>query len=247
MITVEQREERNNMKCTKNKTRFILVIVIALVVFNIIAFVVPFVKSDTFYTAYIFGMLSIILQAVIVKIAFKDADTAKSRFYGFPVVQIGGVYLVIQLILSIITMALSVYIPIWIPFILFTVILGVSSVGCISADATREEIIQQEKEDTENTIYMRNMQSKVNMLVYQCNNGDIRTEIENLAESIKYSDPVSNDGLGGIESELSLQIENLQKAVYDNNNKAIEICKRAEDILLERNRLCKLCKNGTVQ
>jgi predicted RND superfamily exporter protein len=135
-------------------------------------------------------------------------------------------------------------VPVWIPVVLFVVIIGISAVGFIAVDVTRDEIVRQDKKIVKDVSYMRNIQSKVNSLASQCNNEDVRTEVKKLSEELKYSDPVSNPTLKEIERELYFYIEELQKAVVDEDNNAIEICKKATSILVERNRLCKLNKNN---
>ena len=130
-----------------------------------------------------------------------------------------------------------------VPLVLFVVLFGVSAIGFIATDATRDEIVRQDKKIVKDVSYMRNLQSKMNMLVSQCNNAEIKTAVKFLAEDIKYSDPVSSDSLKDIERELYFYIEELQKAVVENDANAIELCKKTKSVLAERNRLCKLNKN----
>lgn len=232
------------MKYNKNVIRFLICMSILLVLFNVIAFAVPFAKTAVFWISYAYGMIAILVQLIVMKIAFSGTTTARSQFYGFPIARIGIVYAIAQVILSIIFMAFGKFIPVWIPIVLFTVILGVAAIGFIAADATRDEIVRQDKKIVKNVSFMRNLQSKMNMLVSQCKNPELKKEVEALAEDIKYSDPVSNDSLKEIERELCFYIEDLQKAVVDNEDNAVEICKKAKSVLAERNRLCKLNKNA---
>ncbi|MGN1127230.1 MAG: hypothetical protein ACI4RI_07290, partial [Ruminococcus sp.] len=128
---------------------------------------------------------------------------------------------------------------------LFVVLFGVSAIGFIATDAPRDEIVRQDKKIVNDVSYMRNLQSKMNLLVSQCSNAEIKAEVKSLAEEIKYSDPVSSDSLKDIEREMYFYIEELQKAVVENDGNAIELCKKAKAVLAERNRLCKLNKNAT--
>jgi hypothetical protein len=141
-------------------------------------------------------------------------------------------------------MGVAVFVPVWIPIILFIIVLGLSSVGFIAADATREEIVRQDKVIVKDVSFMRNIQSKMNVLTAQCQNEEIKKAVSDLAEEVRYSDPVSSDAIKDIENELNNSVEELQRAIIDNDENALEICKRTKDILLERNRLCKLNKNN---
>ena len=231
------------MKLGKNSRRFLVSDGILFVIFNVISFAVPFAKSSVFWISYVFGIIAILVQVAVMKIAFSGTDTARSKFYGFPIARIGVVYAIVQIILSILFMALSALIPFWIPLVLFVILLGISAIGFIAADATRDEIVRQDEKIVKDVSFMRNLQSKMNLLVEQCENPDLKKQVKSLAEDIRYSDPVSNNSLNEIERELYFYIEDLQKAVVDNDENAFEICKKAKTVLAERNRLCKLNKN----
>lgn len=231
------------MKLSKNAIRFLIVVGILFVVFNVISFAVPFVKTAVFWVSYIFGIIAILVQIPVMKIAFTDTEDARSKFYGFPIARIGVIYSIIQLILSLIFMGVAVFVPVWIPIILFVIVLGISSIGFIAADATREEIVRQDKVIVKDVSFMRNIQSKMNVLVAQCQNEEIKKAVSDLAEEVRYSDPVSSDAIKDIENELNNSVDELQRAIVDNDENALEICKRTKDILIERNRLCKLSKN----
>lgn len=230
------------MKFSKNVIRFLISIGILLVIFNVITFAIPFAKNATFWISYIFGMIAILVQTAVMKIAFTGTETVKSQFYGFPIARIGVVYAVIQIVLSILFMALGMFIPWWIPLVLFVVLFGFSAIGFIATDATRDEIVRQDKKIVKDVSYMRNLQSKINLLVSQCEDTAVKNEVKALAEEIKYSDPVSSDSLKEIERELYFYIEELQKAVVENDTNAIELCKKTKSVLTERNRICKLNK-----
>jgi hypothetical protein len=202
------------------------------------------VKTAVFWVSYIFGIIAVLVQIPVMKIAFTDTEDARSKFYGFPIARIGVIYSIIQLILSLIFMGVAVFVPVWIPIILFIIVLGISSVGFIAADATRDEIVRQDEVIVKDVSFMRNIQSKMNVLTAQCQDEEIKKVVSDLAEEVRYSDPVSSDAIKDIENELNNSVEELQRAIVDNDENALEICKRTKDILLERNRLCKLNKNN---
>lgn len=231
------------MKLSKNAIRFLIVVGILFVVFNVISFAVPFVKTAVFWVSYIFGIIAILVQIPVMKIAFSDTEDARSKFYGFPIARIGVIYSIIQLIFSLIFMGVAVFVPVWVPIILFVIVLGISSIGFIAADATRDEIVRQDEVIVKDVSFMRNIQSKMNVLVAQCQNEEIKKAVSDLAEEVRYSDPVSSDAIKDIENELNNSVEELQRTIVDNDENALEICKRTKDILIERNRLCKLSKN----
>ena len=230
---------------SKNKIRVIAFAAIALVVFNVIAFVIPIPKSAVFWVAYIFGMLAIAAQLLFMNVAFSGKEDIRSKFYGFPIARIGVIYGACQLLLSFAAMALGAFIPVWVPVVVFVIIAAAAGVGLISTDMVREEIEKQDEKLVKDVSRMRSLQSKMNVLISQTDaGGELKTALDKLADEIKYSDPVSSSATEQIEDELNFNIEELQKAIVDGDNvSALTICKKTSGILAERNRLCKLNKN----
>ena len=84
------------MKKNSNKGYVILGILFALV--SIIAFAVPTAKTATFWIAYAFTTAAFAVQIGVWRAALGTAETLKSKFLGFPVVHIGIVYAILQVI-----------------------------------------------------------------------------------------------------------------------------------------------------
>ena len=233
------------MKMSKNAVRIFLFAVIALICFNVIALVVPFAKTATFWVGYGFGMLAILLQLAVMKVAFKGAVTVRSKFYGFPIARIGVIYGICQILLSFAAMALSVLIPFWIPMVVFILMLAAAAAGCIAADAVRDTIETTDEKLVKDVSTMRNIQSKMNLLVSQSDCPEtLKKALSELNDEFRYSDPVSGKATEALEAELDDLISDLQKAVIDGETEAsLALCKKAKGLLAERNRVCKLNKN----
>ena len=95
---------------SKNKLRFTVALAAVLIAFSVIAFVVPFVKNGCFWLSYIFAVLAIAVQFYAMPKAM--SGEARSKFYGFPILRISFAYLVIQLLLSFVFMALAKWVPV---------------------------------------------------------------------------------------------------------------------------------------
>lgn len=228
----------------KNEIRVLAFAGIALIAYNVIAFALPFNMGAAFWISYVFSMVAILVQLPIMRIAFKNGTSVRSKFYGFPIARIGVTYAIIQIILSIVVMALGSILPVWIPIVLYVLILCISAAGFIAADAMRDEVVRQDVKLENNVSFMRALQSKANFIVSQCSDDEVKRAVKAYADSLRYSDPVSNDALAEIENELSIYTDELQKAVMDEDDSSvISLCKKTEALLAERNRLCKLNKS----
>lgn len=233
------------MNLNNTKKKGAVALVIALVIFILIAFLVPFPRNGVFWTGFIFGMIAILAQALIWSIAFKGAESARSKFYGVPIARIGTIYLIVQLILSLIAMFLAWVpaIPAW-PFILvFLIIIGVVALGTIAADVTREEIERQDVQIKRDVSNMRELQSLGRSLVASCEDKSILPQVQQLSDDLRFSDPVSSEATTESETELKRLLTELQTALFDGDvSGASGLCEQAQGVLAERNRICMLNK-----
>lgn len=224
----------------KDTIRGIIALTVVLALYILIAFLIPFIHTATFWVSFMFTLIAFCVVAASIYIAFVKNPDAKSRFYGFPIAKLGVIYGVVQLIAGFIFMALGVWIPVWVAVLVYAIALGSVAIGLISADAVREEIQRQDVKLKKDVSFMRNLQSKVCQMATQCD----APELKKFAEDIRYSDPVSSDALGDIEQELAAAVEELQAAVVDGDSESVaQLCRKASAVLSERNRLCKLGKN----
>ncbi len=231
----------------KNSARWWVIWAVVLAVYNVIVFAVPFPKNAVFFVSWVFSLIAIAAQVYVIRTAFYKGESTTSKFYGFPIAKLGVLYLIVQLALGLMFMALgfALTIPLWVPLVLYIVLLGAAAVGLISTEATRDEIVQQDKKLKKDVSCMRTLQSKVMAMVPLAKDASVRIALEKFAEDIRFSDPVSSAELEAAESDLSTCVDDLQQAVLDNDQEAaLSLEKRAEMLLAERNRLCKLEKRA---
>ncbi|MCD7805144.1 MAG: hypothetical protein LUH03_08370 [Oscillospiraceae bacterium] len=227
----------------KNSLRGYLIIAVLLVVFSAIAFLPPFSRTAVFAAAYCFGLLAILSQIYFFHASFSGNESAKSKFYGVPIAQIGLVYIVVQLIISLLEMVLASVLPLWVALVVNIIAAGVAFAGCIAADTMREEIIRQDNAIKKDVSAMRELQSLANAIVSQCSNDGMMGDLKRVSEELRFSDPVTSEDSAPLEKELQEQLKELQKAVADDDVETVSaLCKRLLAGLTERNRVCKLGK-----
>lgn len=224
----------------KDTIRATVVAVVILAVFNLIAFVIPVVHTAAFWISYGFALLAIAVAAGSVYFAFMKNPDAKSRFYGFPIARIGVVYGAVQAVVSLAVMVIALWMPWWIPLLVYAIGFGVVVIGLVGAEAVVDEIQTQDAKQKTNTALMRAMQSKISQIAAQTDDVAIKA----LTEEFKFSDPVSCDAIADAEADLNAAVDALQGAYIDGDNEAMgQLCRKVSALLAERNRLCKLNKN----
>jgi len=229
----------------KNSIRWWVVLAAVLAVYNVISFAVPFPKNAVFSLSWVFTMIAIIAQVYVIRTSFYQGEGAKSKFYGFPIAKIGVMYLACQIALGLVFMVIGFVaaVPIWIPLVLYVVLLGASAVGFVAVDAVRDEVERQDVTLKKDVSCMRSLQSKTVTMVQLAQDSQVRKALEQFAEALRFSDPVSSGALEDIERDLTACVDELQMAVADNSYTAILVLiQKAEAVLAERNRLCKLNK-----
>lgn len=230
-------------KLKAHEKRALVVLGILFVAYTIVIFALPFKMNGVFWLSYLFAIISIAVQGYALYAGFVKGDRQRSKLYGFPIARIGSVYMIAQLVLSLIFMALTVILPPWVAIIISVIMLAAAEIGLITTDAMREEIERQDTVLKKDVALMRNLQSKARSIASQCDDEDIAPELLKFAEDMQYSDPVTNDNLTEIEADLSALIDEMQKAVVEADYcAASDLCKKATAVLNEINRLCKLNK-----
>ncbi len=224
----------------KDNIRAIVIAVVVLIAYNFAVFMIPCWKGGTFWVSWALTLVAFVISGVAFYYSLLKRKDAKSRFYGFPIAKIAFIYLVAQVAVGGICMALGNIIPWWAATVLQAIGMALAVIGLISAETVVEEIHVQDAKLKKNVTLMRTLQSKVNQMAAQCEDKAIKA----LAEEFRYSDPVSGDTLAEIERDLSAVVDELQSAVVDGDAGATaQLCRKASAVLAERNRLCKLNKN----
>lgn len=228
---------------TKTQKRTGAAVLIVLVVHAVLCFAIPFYRNSVFWISYFFALIAIVGQLYVLKIAFVNGERQKSKWYGIPVLWVGIAYMTVQIVLSFLFMSLSTVVPVGVVTVFSVVPLATALLGLLSTTAVRDEILHQEEERNLAVSYMQKLRAVVEPLVAQCQDAATAKALQHLADDLHYSDPVSSPELAGIEAELWSAAAELQRAVPEENlQKISKLCQNTENILIERNRLCKRYK-----
>lgn len=224
----------------KNFTRSAICLGVLLLLYILLAFLIPFPKTAVFWLSFGFTLVAFAVTGWALYTAFLKKPGATSRFYGFPIARIGVIYGGGQLVCGLVFMALGKWIPTWLAVLVYAAILGAAVIGLMGAETVVDTIQSQGQKLKQDVRFMRELQSKVNQMAAQCS----LPEVKQFCENIRYSDPVSSEALAEIDLDLSAAVDNLQSAIVDGDNIAIrQLAQKADNILSERNRLCKLNKS----
>ena len=181
-------------------------------------------------------MIAFAAQIFIWKATLGRAESMKSKFLGFPVIHIGIVYLVVQVV------ALAVFLfipalPIWSAAVACVAIAGVSAICMIVSNVGCSEIERVSTKAQEKTFYIKQLQVEVELLADAETDTATKSALAQLAEKIHYSDPMSNEQIADIEDQITEKITDLKSAADK-----VEIIKELNSLLDERNKKIKNLK-----
>lgn len=217
-----------------------------LIAFEFIIYViatVPFQKNIVFWLVLSFSFLSILVQVAALHFVMKSQAPIKDRIYDFPIIRVSAVYLVIQLLASLLIMGFSDKIPVFAAALVEMVILVAAVTGFYFAGAARTEVVRQDKQLEKELVKMQELQMRLGILISQCEEGQIREILRKLSEEIRYSNPISREVSEDIEEEIAVLFAEMEKAALaeDIENTA-GLCNRVTALLQERDRICKYGK-----
>lgn len=228
----------------KNLLYSILSFAIVLAVYCILFLVIPFPKSASSWVSFGFTLFAICLCGAVFAYAFHGKDM-KSKLYGIPVFKIALIYAAIQLIVGIIICIIAAFVnvPVWIPIVLYAILLGLGALGFIATDSAKNAIEEIDSQTETTTQALTQLRMRVAGIIDLCIDADTRNTLKKLEENIRYSDPVSCPETVEAENNLLAKAEKLRSLVKEKN--FAETTALADEIkicLAERNRVCKMYK-----
>lgn len=213
-----------------------LILGIVFAAFTVVAFAAPFIKTPVFWVSYLFGLAAMCFQIPLWNKALKG-ESLKSKFLGFPVLYIGVTYLIVQLIISLIMMAVP-GIPVWIAIIVDVVILAIICTLVISGDVAKTAIEKTEEKVQIKTAFLKSIKADVDILLSEEKDPEIKKELSKLSDDIKYSDPMSSSELEEIEK---LIVDKLAAFTTVGEYKASQVAEIRE-LVNQRNIKCRALK-----
>lgn len=230
----------------KTTIKSLVIFMVLLVIYNVISFAIPFVHSSTFWGAYIFGVIAIVSQIAVVLLALNGTDSLRKLVYAYPVFRMGMIYMVIQLVVSLVFSVVASFVdklPGWIIYVVSIVILGVFVILVLLTDITKEEVIQIEEEEEHQTVQIKTFRINIDSTMRRVEDAELLKKLEKLSDIARYSDPVSCAELYVIENEITEKLGELDSAIKIGDiSYAKFLTEQVIDLFEDRNAQCKVYK-----
>lgn len=215
--------------------------------FNVIVFITPnefkgmSKFGGSFWAGYIFIMLAFIGQLFVAWQSVRD-DSITKMFYNIPLITISYSALVVMIVIGTLSMSIP-NLPYWLGVIGCLLVLAFAVTALMGAQAGASLVTDIDEEIKNNTFLIKSLTVDVESLMRKEVNADIKSELKKVYEAVRYSDPMSNDALSGIESQITLKMNELIESVEKGDINLVS--KNAKEMIVlvnDRNRKCKLLK-----
>ena len=227
----------------KSRKQIALISLVILIVYNIISFLIPSIKNNTFWIAYGFSNICIIITA-LTTIADLDEKGIKSQFNNIPLICVSCTYLIIQLIIGFIEIYCTINFRYSI--LLNVILLGLCIIGFVGANVAKKYIQRTNKKIQEEIFFIKDLQVDIETFSSKISDMEIKKELNLLADSIRYSDSISHSKLVDIEKQINEKVKELIQIV-DDNERIKQICEETKQLIQERNIEAKICKSQPEQ
>lgn len=171
---------------------------ISLIVFLVLAFVIPFSHDGTFWFAFGATLVMFGVMVFVFARAFKKNETLESKLLGWPIFKVGYAALIVQIIVGFILMGLAALCPVWAAVIAEVIVFAAAAFCLTVRDAAREAVTAAEVRLSDDTAAWKAIRARAEALAA----GDPR--MMKLAEEIRYADPRPTGMDGGIAEAIAL-------------------------------------------
>lgn len=221
---------------------------LAFVLYNVIFFLLGAgIKHGAgYWVSYAFVIASFVIIALASVLAFGKNAEAKENYLRFPIYRHSIAYLMVELLVSTAFMVADGYgFDMWvIPAVVQFVILGLhilALIGTFSAKNTVKEISDRVEDKTN---YIRLLKVDVQAVADNATEQSVKKAFIELAEKVRFSDPMSHESLFELEKQILEQVNNAKECVDGGDNEgAIACCEAATRLLNERNMKTKVLKH----
>lgn len=235
------------MKKTSNKNLMgIVVFALIFAVYNACLFIIAQGFEDhylSFWASYVFMMLAFIDIAVVAVVFKTRGYKAKDLYLAFPVTKHLTIFVIVELIISSIFMAIDDNDIGWLAIVLQLIVLTVHIVFVVLCFMSTETIKEVQQKVKDKTTFIRLLQADAETCAAKANDPQVKAAFNKFAEQVRFSDPMSNENLFELEKMIALQISNADTCISMNDYvTAMQCCERASTLLIERNKKCYALK-----
>lgn len=221
---------------------YALICAIGFAIFSLVTFI-PMVSAgveitSSFIIGYIFCALLFAEQLGCGYFVFKEENLQKV-FYNIPIVKTSFSSLVVMIVASVVLSLIGA--PNWLVAVICAVIASVSAISILKASFVSEEVAKIDEKIKSDTLFIKSLTVDAESLISKATTEEAKAETKKVYEAIRFSDPMSNNALASLESEITIKFKAFENAVVSGD----ACTEKANELLIlveERNKKCRMLK-----
>lgn len=219
---------------------------ILLAVFNVICFATPGEAAGmskfggAFWAGYIFITIAFIGQLVCAFIAL-NTDSKTKLFYNIPIIRVSYTGLILTIVFGALCMAIP-NLPNWVGIIVCLLVLAFTAIAVVKAKAASDVVEKIDNKVKAQTLFIKSLTVDAESLLARAATPEAKDACKKVYEAVRYSDPMSNDALAGVESQITLKFNEFSNAVNGGTDSIDNLTDELVVLIGDRNKKCKLLK-----
>ena len=215
--------------------KFNLVYLVLFILYSIIVTLLFSDKGYVFWFSYLFTLFAFVVQFVLANYLINKNES--SSFNSLPLLVISNIYLIIQIIVSILLMFDIVILEYSI--IIQSAILGIFIIISLLLSQAKDHIESVEEDTKNRTLFLTELKKEVGILSNKVDDG-LKDDFDELFEVVRFSNPMSNENVSYLEEEILSILIQLKDEINKNNKESIlKLLSKLKDIIVERDILLK--------
>ena len=231
----------------KTIRNYAIIWVILVTLFNVVVFVTPSEAGGlskfggAFWVGYIVIMLAFVGQLICTLAALKS-ETKEKLFLHLPLIKISYSTLVISIIVGTLCMAIP-NLSNWIGIIACALIFAFNAIAAVKATTAADWVSDLQDKVERKTLFIKELTVRAEGLMTSAKSAETKAAAKKVYEAARYSDPMSDGALAGLENQISDKMEEFAAFVQSDN--AVGAEKAAQEVVAAinaRNQRCKVLK-----
>lgn len=222
------------MNHTKGLMPVIICSCIVAAVYVIVAFAIPFLWTPTYWVAFAFGWVAIIVAIATNLYVVRASTTARGVVYRSSLSAVSIMYLIVAAAVSLAFMAFSLA-PIWMVVLVQALLIAACVAILVGLASATSHIEDGEAVTRYQTSFIHNMRMQAEAFEALAVTPEARRCVERVADGLRYADPVANSASAAVDQEIAGLMGSLQDALTAQNElAAIALCSQIEDAIKRR-------------
>lgn len=232
--------KKSNVK-TKNIVGIALIYAILLGLFNLLVFTIFKTRTNVFWLSYAFVTLAFAVQIISMSLAFKTADV-ETVFFGIPLASFSIYYLCAAVVIGVVFIIFQ-RVNFMLALIIQLLVLAAFLIIAIISLMTRDTVQQIGDNIKENVNNLKSVLVDIELMRDSCSDPELKEALRKLSETVKYSDPITNDSVANVEQRIIQKASELRINIDDGQiADAEQTCGELERLYVERNKKLAISK-----